>query len=169
MSAASAAKKLGRLVKGRLTGVQVVKHGVSPRIVQARVVGTGGSTTVTGGQLQSAFGLLSTWATFTTITTQAGPAGAADIRHASHEAQAVVALVSLVHAMVAGGIPTLQGSVFPAAPGAAFQLQQRAAHGWRSISKAKLGRGGSFRLKLPARGTYRIVYRGLNGPAVTIR
>ena len=169
MSTATAARKLGRLVKGRLTGIQVVKHGVSPRIVQARVVGTGGSTTVTGGQLQSAFGLLSTWASFTTITTQAGPASAADIRHASHEAQAVVALVSLVHAMVAGGVPTLQGSVFPGSRGAGFQLQQRGAHGWRTISKAKLGRGGSFRLKLPGKGTYRIVYRSLNGPAVTIR
>jgi hypothetical protein len=37
--------------------------------VQAQVVGTGGTTNVTGTQLQAVFGLDDTWATFTTITT----------------------------------------------------------------------------------------------------
>jgi stage II sporulation protein D len=69
MSVAAAAHKLGRLVRGSLVGIAVTRHGVSPRIVQAQVVGTGGTTTVTGTQLQSSFGLDDTWATFTTITT----------------------------------------------------------------------------------------------------
>jgi stage II sporulation protein D len=47
----------------------VTRHGVSPRIVQAQVVGTRGTSTVTGAQLQGIFGLDDTWATFTTITT----------------------------------------------------------------------------------------------------
>ncbi|MGZ4298245.1 MAG: SpoIID/LytB domain-containing protein [Solirubrobacteraceae bacterium] len=69
MSLAAAARKLGRLVKGTLIGIKVAQHGLSPRIVQAQVVGTGGTTTVTGGQLQGIFGLDDTWAAFTTITT----------------------------------------------------------------------------------------------------
>ncbi|MFZ1995312.1 MAG: SpoIID/LytB domain-containing protein, partial [Solirubrobacteraceae bacterium] len=69
MSLASAARKLGRLVKGSLVGIAVTRRGVSPRIVQAQVLGTGGITTVSGTQLQSLFGLDDTWATFTSITT----------------------------------------------------------------------------------------------------
>ena len=57
MSVAAAAHKLGRLVRGSLVGIAVTRHGVSPRIVQAQVVGTGGPTTVTGTQLQGIFGL----------------------------------------------------------------------------------------------------------------
>ncbi|HEX3688901.1 MAG TPA: SpoIID/LytB domain-containing protein [Solirubrobacteraceae bacterium] len=69
MSLAAAARKLGRLVKGSLVGIAVTRRGVSPRIVQAQVVGTRGTTTVSGTQLQASFGLDDTWATFTSITT----------------------------------------------------------------------------------------------------
>ena len=69
MSLAAAARTLGRLVKGSLLGIAVTRHGVSPRIVQAQVVGTRGTSTVTGAQLQGIFGLDDTWATFTSITT----------------------------------------------------------------------------------------------------
>ena len=72
LSLRAAAAKLGSLVKGSLIGVAVTEHGVSPRIIQAVVTGTRGTTTVSGGQLQQAFGLLTTDATFTTITTSAG-------------------------------------------------------------------------------------------------
>ena len=40
--------KLGRYVKGQLLGIQVTKHGASPRILLADVVGTKGRTQVTG-------------------------------------------------------------------------------------------------------------------------
>ncbi len=69
MSLAAAARKLGRLVRGSLVGIAVTRHGVSPRIVQAQVVGTRGTTSVSGTQLQGIFGLSDTWATFTSITT----------------------------------------------------------------------------------------------------
>ncbi len=69
MSLAAAARKLGRLLKGSLIGIAVTRHGASPRIIQAQVVGTRGTTTVSGTQLQSLFGLDATWAGFTTITT----------------------------------------------------------------------------------------------------
>jgi stage II sporulation protein D len=69
MSLAAAARRLGRLVKGSLVGIAVTRHGVSPRILQAQVVGTRGTSTVTGTQLQAIFGLDDTWATFTSITT----------------------------------------------------------------------------------------------------
>jgi len=57
--------RLGRYVKGNLQQIQITKTGVSPRIVWANVVGSGGTTRVSGSQLQSALGLYSTWMTFT--------------------------------------------------------------------------------------------------------
>jgi stage II sporulation protein D len=69
MSLAAAASKLARLVPGRLMGIAVTRHGVSPRILQASVVGSRGAVAVTGDQLQSALGLATTYATFTTIST----------------------------------------------------------------------------------------------------
>jgi stage II sporulation protein D len=69
MSLSAAARKLGRLVRGSLVGIAVTRHGVSPRILQAQIVGTRGTSTVTGTQLQAIFGLYDTWASFTSITT----------------------------------------------------------------------------------------------------
>ncbi len=56
--------KLGDLVKGRLKDVKVTKRGVSPRVVRAKVLGSGGSTKVTGTDLQVRLGLRSTWMKF---------------------------------------------------------------------------------------------------------
>jgi stage II sporulation protein D len=57
--------KLGDLLKGSLVEIKVTKRGVSPRVVQAQIVGTGGTTAVTGADLRRRLGLFDTWATFT--------------------------------------------------------------------------------------------------------
>ena len=54
--------KLG--VDGNLRDIKILKKGVSPRIVKARIVGSGGSETVSGSTLQARLGLLSNWAKF---------------------------------------------------------------------------------------------------------
>jgi stage II sporulation protein D len=56
--------KLGHLLKGNLEDIVITKTGVSPRIVSANVVGSGGTTKVSGSDLESALGLYSTWMTF---------------------------------------------------------------------------------------------------------
>ncbi len=56
--------KLDGLFDGRLKRIEVLKTGKSPRIVTARVVGSSGSSTVTGDTLRSRLGLRSTWARF---------------------------------------------------------------------------------------------------------
>ncbi len=56
--------KLGAYLDGRLKQVVITKTGVSPRIVEARLIGTGGVTTVTGEQLEVALGGYDTWMTF---------------------------------------------------------------------------------------------------------
>jgi stage II sporulation protein D len=59
--------KLGGLLDGKLKQVVITKHGVSPRIVAAKLIGTGGVTTVTGEQLEVALGAYSTWMSFQKI------------------------------------------------------------------------------------------------------
>jgi SpoIID/LytB domain protein len=75
LSLGAADAALGGLLKGTLKAIDVTKRGVSPRIVSAVVVGTGGSTTVTGDQLAQSFGLPSTWACFDVTSTGTPPAG----------------------------------------------------------------------------------------------
>jgi stage II sporulation protein D len=56
--------RLGAYLDGRLKKVVVTKRGVSPRIVTAKLYGTGGVTKVSGEQLEAALGTYSTWMTF---------------------------------------------------------------------------------------------------------
>jgi len=56
--------KLGSLVQGSLESIEVTERGRSPRIVSAKLVGSGGTTEVSGPTLQSRLGLRSTWAYF---------------------------------------------------------------------------------------------------------
>jgi stage II sporulation protein D len=68
LTLSSADRKLGKLVEGSLDGVKVLSRGLSPRIVQARIVGSRGSAIVTGEQLEKDLGTPSTWMSLTTIS-----------------------------------------------------------------------------------------------------
>jgi stage II sporulation protein D len=56
--------ELASLFAGQLKRIEVIERGRSPRIVRARVIGSQGSTTVTGDTLRARLGLRSTWARF---------------------------------------------------------------------------------------------------------
>jgi stage II sporulation protein D len=56
--------KLSGLFDGKLKEIKVLKTGESPRIVSARVIGSSGSSNVSGDTLRSRLGLRSTWARF---------------------------------------------------------------------------------------------------------
>ena len=56
--------RLGGLFQGNLRRIRILKTGVSPRIVRARVVGSEGSSVVSGETLRFRLGLRSTWARF---------------------------------------------------------------------------------------------------------
>jgi len=61
---AVAKRRLAPYLKGRLKGIVVLRRGVSPRIVEALVEGSGGAVQVSGEQLAEALGLPSSWAYF---------------------------------------------------------------------------------------------------------
>lgn len=148
LSLVAAAAKLGGLVHGRLVGIAVTGHGASPRILSASVVGTAGTTTVTGPQLQSIFGLPTTYAAFTTVTVT-GARGALRGSVFPASAAASVSVQSLGSAGVWQSISRLPVSV--------------AAASGRSTSS------GAFRAGHLVAGRYRIVVGGLTGPTVTVR
>ncbi|MDQ3729962.1 MAG: SpoIID/LytB domain-containing protein [Actinomycetota bacterium] len=56
--------KLSGLYSGNLKRIDILKQGRSPRIVEARVVGSNGSSVVSGDTLRFRLGLRSTWASF---------------------------------------------------------------------------------------------------------
>jgi stage II sporulation protein D len=64
LSFATAAARLSGLVKGSFRGIEVLKRGVSPRIVSAEVLGSRGTSTVSGPELAGRLGLNSTWELF---------------------------------------------------------------------------------------------------------
>jgi stage II sporulation protein D len=150
MSLGAAQKKLGGLVRGRLRGIRVTQRGVSPRVVSAVVVGTRGATPVTGPQLQSVFGLMSTYMRFTTIS-------AATVRR-SPAARDYLKLTVW---------DTLSGSVYPLRRGSSVLVQQRSRKGWRTALRLSPGADGSYRAALSP-GSYRVLYGQAAGPTVTI-
>jgi SpoIID/LytB domain protein len=56
--------RLGGLLEGRLKKIVVTKRGVSPRIITAKLFGTGGVSTVTGSELEVALGGHDSWMHF---------------------------------------------------------------------------------------------------------
>jgi stage II sporulation protein D len=168
LSLTAAARQLGRLVKGKLVGIRVTRHGASPRIMSAQVIGTKGSTTVTGAQLEGAFGLLSTWATFTRISTSPGQAPVTGAVHAASDL-AIITQLKRAFALVGERTPVLRGRIVPAGAGDTVRLEMRAGKGWRRVGSVRLGKGGGYAVGVGQPGVYRAVYRGLDGPSVVVR
>lgn len=139
ISLGSATRRLGSLVSGRLLGIEAIHDGRSPRVVQAHIVGTGGTQTVAGAQLQSAFGLDSTYASFTAITTN-DPRG-----------------------KLSGTIFPA-----PPPRGRSVAVQRRVGRAWRTVSHVEVSATGAYRTTVSA-GRWRIAYGSLRGPAVTVR
>jgi stage II sporulation protein D len=179
---AQAGRELGRFLQGGFVRIDVVERGVSPRIVRALIVGTRGTTAVSGPQLRSAFGLWDSWMTFRSISsgvkrtpppapappplplppspsggTAPGTAGNTD---GSGGATASAARLSPLYAI---------GTISPARTGDWAPVQVLRGGAWRLAVDAQIGRGGRYAVRLPGPGTYRVVYGQDAGPAITAR
>jgi stage II sporulation protein D len=64
ISFAAAAARLKGLVRGSFRGIEVLRRGISPRIVAAQVLGSRGDQPVSGPELEARLGLQSAWAYF---------------------------------------------------------------------------------------------------------
>jgi len=56
--------RLSGLVRGKFRGIEILRRGVSPRIVSAEVLGSTGATPVSGPELEARLGLADSWAYF---------------------------------------------------------------------------------------------------------
>jgi stage II sporulation protein D len=63
-------EKLSGLLDGKLMKVEITKTGYSPRIIEAKLYGTGGVTAATGSQLEEALGSYSDWMTFEKVVSK---------------------------------------------------------------------------------------------------
>ncbi len=161
ISLSSAAADLGSLVKGSLSRVNVTQTGTSPRVMEASVVGSGGTSAVTGSRLQGAFGLMSTWMSFSTISTSAGTTRGRLVGAGAH---------ATVAGLPGAADPALHGTVSPApARGGTLAVQRLVGPRWETtLVGVRVSRIGSYDVPLREAGRYRVVYRGLDGPAVPV-
>ena len=202
LSVGAAARTLGTLVKGRLEGIKVLQHGVSPRIVQAAVVGTEGTSHVSGPQLRKLFDLRSTYASFMTIKTKsvtlttptvstksAAPKVGSPKRGrpktssaGNPKAGATTRTVTTPNGSSSGGgglgararrrakiHHELQGTTFPAVTGQTILAERLITGAWRRAGLGRLTAEGSYDIPVADRGLYRVVYQGVDGPAVSVK
>jgi stage II sporulation protein D len=64
--------RLAAHLNGSLQKIAIVKRGVSPRIITAKLFGSRGVTTATGSELASALGGYDTWMTFQKVVGESG-------------------------------------------------------------------------------------------------
>jgi stage II sporulation protein D len=165
MALRAAGAKLSGLYRGSFRGIRVVRRGVSPRIVLADVIGTKGRTRVSGATLRSRLGLLDTWAYFTTIGVRKAPVPKVPAKP-TPDGPAPSGTGGASASRHAAG--ALAGSVLPAHPGAEVQVQLQRGRRWATVGSATVDAHGRYRVAVPRRGTYRVVYWGDAGPSVRV-
>jgi stage II sporulation protein D len=145
--------KLGNLVKGRFRSINVVSRGVSPRVVKAYVVGSGGRKAATGSQLRDRLELRDSWFYIRRVST--GTNGGARARTSSGTRR-----LTAIYGRVDG-------------TGDRFVDLQRAERGrWVTVTQIPLelrGRNGAYRFHVALAGRYRILDGWAPGPAVNVR
>jgi len=167
MSLKQADAKLGSLVKGAFRGIEVVRRGRSPRIVEADVIGSRGRTRVTGGMLRARFGLFDSWAFFTSITTgdEPAPEDPEDPVDPLTGGTDPFGSAALLGPRPAG---VVTGRVLPVLRGARVSLQRRDEGRWVTVGSTRLRRGGRYSQSVTQPGLYRVRYHDETGPAVRV-
>ena len=162
-------RKLHRYLQGRFKRIKVLQRGVSPRVVRAQVVGTGGVTNVTGPQLRSAFGLFDTWAFFTSVTSKASKTKPPAKKPAPPATPAdPTGGVSPVARAAAAHASRLEGTIAPARVGRWVRVERRAGTRWVAATDSRVLRGGRYSVAVPGPGVYRVVYGQAVGPSVRV-
>ena len=151
-SQAAMESRLSGYVRGTFQRIEVVRRGVSPRIVRAVVVGSGGRTQISGATLRFRLGLRDTWAFFRRITTKA----LARSRGKSWFARLV-------------GPWEIAGRIAPRPRRGRMLIERRSSSGrWHALGRRRTDRRGGYRVRVPAPGVYRVRANGVAGPAVRV-
>jgi stage II sporulation protein D len=173
--------RLRRLVRGRLRGIRVIQRGVSPRIVRAAVVGTGGSVSVSGATLRSLLGTPSTWMSFTTVTARGVQTTSVPAPEPTTTSPSAPSPTTSTSTPTTGGGGLAQarraarttrllisGSVFPLTRGARVHVEQLVGGRWSAAGSVSPVATGRYALAVAVPGRYRVLYAGVTGPAVKV-
>ncbi|HEY1358184.1 MAG TPA: SpoIID/LytB domain-containing protein [Thermoleophilaceae bacterium] len=144
--------RLGSYSRGTFRKIKVLKRGVSPRIVRARVYGTRGTRTITGPTLRARLGLFDTWARFSTVSTS-------QVHY-----RAALAAVFGRHSLPL----SIQGVFTPAPRARKLAVERRSHRRWRRVAVVRTSKGGRYALNLKRRGLYRVRSGSVAGPAVRV-
>ena len=158
MTYKAAGTKLRGLVLGRFRGIDVISRGASPRVISADILGSRGTTPVSGATLRARFGLYDTWAYFTSIDAQPAPPPPMDTGGAEPTA----------HAARRPAFASLTGAVHPARRGGTVVVERRTRGRWITAGWTRSDAAGRYRVPVPAAGVYRIRYRGVAGAPVRL-
>jgi stage II sporulation protein D len=159
VSTATLTRALG--ARGTFRRLEVLQRGASPRVVRARVVGSRGSTTITGPAIRARLGLRDSWLTIVSVKSSASrprPVGPASWR--------VVGPASW------GGGPTdraLEGEFWPAPRRHRLRVERRVGARWRLVGFEDTSRRGRYRVELERAGVYRVRAGSVAGPRVRVR
>jgi stage II sporulation protein D len=145
---------LGRALgsRGSFRRIEVLSRGVSPRVVRARVIGSAGSTILTGPQIRSRLGLRDSW--FTHVRVSSSALGQRSARPASW-----------------GAGPrrlALAGEFLPAPRLRSLRLERRNGGLWRTVEVIGTSRHGRYRTELDIPGLYRVRAGSVTGPPVRV-
>ncbi|MEA2331363.1 MAG: hypothetical protein QOH58_1501 [Thermoleophilaceae bacterium] len=151
LSAAALDRALG--APGSFKRVKVLQRGVSPRVVRARVVGSAGTTVLTGPTIRSRLGLRDTWFTFVRVSTSAKHPRSA--RPASWGSRLTPS--------------ALAGQFAPAPKRRVLTLERRVGGRWRQVRRIRTTAAGRYRVGIGRAGAYRVRSGGVIGPAVRVR
>jgi stage II sporulation protein D len=149
-SAASLDRALG--APGKFKRVRVIQRGVSPRVVRARVIGSAGSTVLTGPAIRARLDLRDTWFTFMRVSSSARRARSA--RPLSWGPRLTP--------------PALAGSFTPA-PRRRLVVERRVGGSWRTVTRIRTTKAGRYRLDIGRAGVYRVRAGRVSGPGVRVR
>jgi SpoIID/LytB domain protein len=130
---------------GSFRNIRVLRRGVSPRIVRARVYGSAGTKDITGPKIRARLGLHDTWAYFTRVSSSQARAGTARARSR-----------------------VLVGSIQPVPRGGRLVVERRVGKRWERVGSARIGRDGRYRAPVAASGMYRVRGGSASGPAVRV-
>lgn len=184
-------RKLGGWVKGTLKSVDVIKRGVSPRVVRVDIVGSKGRTRVTGPQLRARLGLNDTWVQFVfqgattkplpepdapsddpAPTTPSAP-GNGGVGVGTRSAAQALGLPSIGQGILAQviaqppGYGTARGRVWPDGADKVVRLQTKDADGrWRTSLRVRTDKTGRWRALVPVGTAHRVVALGVAGPVI---
>lgn len=168
LSATTAARKLGGLVRGSFRGIKVTRRGWSPRVVRAEVLGSRGRTQTTGPILRARLGLKDTWASFTYISsngkTVSSTAPEEDAPKAGSGTGGVIAGAS---ARRARGV--VSGRIVGDGVRRTVTLQRRVEGRWRAVGRVRVARDGRYSAAVARPGVYRVAWGDIAGPATRVR